>query len=601
MQRSIPLGQLLPLFGSLWFAMTAMWSQFWLAGNILCALYLILLFVGAKVLTSPLPLRIARPPTGPSAPQILLGVALSLPTAVYLCLTWQQEYPFGGDHDHHVRMTQQWFQIFDLYILLVPLSLAIAAFLARFTRFAFSLWLVAAFALSFMFTGPMESVVRYPAAFYSLAWPFNVGLTFFPDADPLLALRFVNVLSIPCWLFALRPLVTQRWPDGRALLLACAFLFQKDWIYFGASTYLEPWALIFMLLALETAISDDISDLWRAALLAGIATAFKEQAIFLLGPLLLLAVWQSRRTLGFGRAFLSALLIGLPFTLYYAARRNSNIWRREEAIDIFSDAFQSTHFETYGRMLQEHLHIAGLIVILLVLGLSIFGVWKTRSQRALLALLFASVIASELLYLLDRISLEYVGYPRFHYLTWPLLAAGLVVLYQKRQAWRKPLLAIATAFSLLQLAQSGRLYARALQADYHRNFNEYYFAPMYFPIRSLLNNVPQPRGERELVLNLPAPYAFFPAGLQTGYSRLFSTFRNARLAQGLVCECTSPTQTVLMINLFTPEDGLGVLAIKSFFDQPTLIACVARLEHSCAKVVTEKSGDFIVGAVGYSL
>ena len=66
--------------------------------------------------------------------------------------------------------------------------------------------------LSFIFP-PHFVFARYPATFYLLAAPLNVAADVLQWRSPVLANHITNALSVPVWLFLLRPIFVRRWPD----------------------------------------------------------------------------------------------------------------------------------------------------------------------------------------------------------------------------------------------------------------------------------------------------------------------------------------------------------------------------------------------------
>lgn len=525
---------------------------------------------------------------------LLIGGFLMAPSLIYFFLTARQEFPFAGDHDHHMYMSFDILTWLGWKALLIPLGLAVVYWVAP--RFALvgAVGLLVLIAVSSQI--PMrESLLRYPAGRYALAIPFNALFSNFTDLSLIFGARLLNALSIPIYLFLLRPLILQRWPDRRAAILTCAFFFQADWIYFGTTNYLEAWALVFVLLAVEDSVSPDSKSVWLAPLLAGFSCVFKEQGVFMLLAVTIPAVWHSRKSYGWGRSLGAAAILFLPFLIYCTARANAGIWRKVNPISL-GEAFVTSRFETYWLHAQSNLGLSGWIALVLLFALSIYGFFIGR-WRLQIFLFLGLVLSSELLYFTDATSGDYLGYSRFHYLSWPVLGAGLLVLYH--QFGKRNFATIAVLFALLQLSHARSLFADAVKPDYERNYIEHFYSPVFFPIAELLGAV-TPDKLRSLVVVQPMKSHHISYSLGPAYPKFLGRFQQVGLSDKLVCDCKIPDNVILILSAYNPSRPER-LALESLFPQAEVKACVESLVKACAhsKVVTSRSGD-VVGAVGFN-
>ncbi|MBV9557123.1 MAG: hypothetical protein JO254_08570, partial [Pseudolabrys sp.] len=281
---------------------------------------------------------------------VLIGSIIVVPLAASIVLGWNREFPFHGDHNFHIRQTIYFAHWWISPIAAAPLEVMPRALIensfrallsnplqlltSRATIFAVILaasagcyrWhrlgaLILA-VICFTAWGLFEHSIyyRYPGAWYFLAIPFLAPAYLTHNLE--LAGRLANALAPLAWLFLLRPYFIGRWPDFRILPLAAFVLWQQDVLYFFDSSYLEPWAVIFSLLAVELLIVNGRAAAPVACLMVGIAAAFKEPPILAL-PFVWLAgepwrgTWTERAKLtGAG------LAAGFPFVLYFVARKS---------------------------------------------------------------------------------------------------------------------------------------------------------------------------------------------------------------------------------------------------------------------------------------
>lgn len=245
---------------------------------------------------------------------LLVGLLCCAPVVVSLCLTWDQNFPFVGDHDYQLfasRHALEFWRVRGWVLFGILLGLAKVPRLRRSGAWPL-LALGGLLAWSF-WVEPSPYFARYPGAFYLLAAPLNAVAQFMRWASPLDANRLTNALGLPVWLFLLRPLVVKRWPDVGALAFCLFFFWQKDVVYYFTSTYLEPWCIVFVLLAAEILLTRPAEQGWLACLLTGTAAAFKEQGILVLPFAWLAATISLPRGAGRLRRVVPAIVSALPF------------------------------------------------------------------------------------------------------------------------------------------------------------------------------------------------------------------------------------------------------------------------------------------------
>lgn len=522
------------------------------------------------------------------------GVLLCLPTLFYFLLTFSQEFPFSGDHDHHLLMAMRLYP--RQWILWAGLLLLGATFvLPSRLRACVLLWWPIAWVTSLAFV-PAEEYLRYPAGQYLLAAPFNAIGWKFTSLDPLMGARLANVLALPIYLFILRPYFLRRWPDFFVVLLAGVFLWQKDWVYFTASNMLEPWALIFILLALEDAWLTNQAP-WQAAGWAALACMFKEQSVFVLAPLLMICLWRDRSAEKMKASLLTAALLSFPFIFYYWARADFGVWRKVNLLPV-SEAMTASAFDLLSAGWLAHLGTGGILVMVALITAAIAALIFSP-RRIFLAAFFIMLLMSEWIYFADEISRSYLGYARFHYLSWPMLGLSLWALWELKpvsRVWASTLVLLLG----LQIATSIDFYATAFEADYHRNYYERTSSPVFFPLKELLLKLPH-KSTGHLVINNPLQTHHFSFALPMS-SPWLKDFASVKLSPFPPCLCERPQHISLVLLPYEPVGTPATLKLPGAIDQARMRSCLASLKSSCSVVQTSLSRDGqLIGLMGRNL
>jgi hypothetical protein len=567
---------------------------------------------------------------------VAIGMVALLPVAASLLLGWNREFPFSGDQELHVKQAYYLGYWWALPPATPPTGLAgrmlsidtIHALLARpwqmlWSRAALMAVLIAGtgyayrrspraalvFATAaFVGWGLFERTIylRYPGAGYLLDLPFLGPAYLLGDID--LAGRIRNVLSVAVWLFLLRPLLLRRWPDAAILPVVALLFWQKDVLYYFDSTYLEPWAVIFALLAVEMLILRGRQGAPLACLMIGWATAFKEPLVLAL-PLIWLASivpWTSLRDTI--RASAMALAAGFPFVVYFSARENL-----PDADMVVGRAFKFTgsaqQFLFYA---QEYAHrmveaYAGLDAVVAVAAIVLLPIllWRGTPERRILLILIAGGFVSILLFAFDVTSQSWPGYFRFFLCSLPFFAAGVFALghiLTVRSAF-----AVGVAALALQAPSAWTAVARSAGPGSARNFVEHYEAPLVFPMKWLLAEARRSgmlKPDEIVIANQPDDTARSVPGINVEFGPLGD----------LQCQCTGERPQVMALfvrfaNLNASlADGanprvyyFGLLPERESLwraNRAARPACLAEMRQTCKKVIERIEGGEVVGAIG---
>lgn len=546
-------------------------------------------------------------PGRPTWRAVLIGVVISMPVLIHVGLTLREEFGFGGDEGYHLSATRT----FALYFRRAgPLLAAIVAALwivSRFhRRYLLTLSMAALFAASH-WLDPQLIFGRYPAGFYLISTPLNVAFEVIGFPYPFAANHVVNALSVPVWLFVLRPIILRRWPDASVLPVALLVFFQPLALVYAGGGMLEPWAVVFLLLAIEGVLVLPAADKWIAVLLAGTATFFKETAILLVPAVWLLAMGPasflrvSKPVLRRGAIALGAVAVA-PFVIYIFVRRHFAIEREFIVADPATVWAPSRAFEWIANV-QYQLGTGGLIVVGALAAWTAIGLWFWRRDPQRWrhhAAWTATTVALILFFYIDTASLQYTGYGRF--LAYPLLAlAGILFIAADRLAVanRRALVVIAAAIFALQLAPTVRMLALDLRPDYGRNAVEWSRSLIRLPIRALARQMPlQPTGSDIRRIRIIA-FAIDLISTRVAYPDLADRYEMVledQIAASPDCRCRDRAEAVLagfeLAANFDRKRPAGGLADGE-------AACVQQARATCLATVIERHDDGrIVGVLG---
>ena len=526
---------------------------------------------------------------------LIFGLLILAPALLVWTAQWTAEFPFSGDHDHHVFAAmaglEYWRSLF--WLPLIWIGVVVYIYKNKSPHFWGIGVLLALWLLSNAYQVPTFYFSRYPAFAYLLTAPFMAIANLMHWPSLVFANQTAQFLSLPIWLFVLRPFFLKRWPDLPILLFAFFIYWQKDFIHYQSAAYLEPWSLVFIALALEMVLTQPLPR-WRPLLMIGVATWLKETSI-LFAPFIWLGIyalplWKKEKGSLKESIFVGAATI-TPFIAYYIMRVEDKIFRSAQLMD-FSKAFTSGRLNEFLFRLTEQWQVTGLLLLTLLFAAWVWWVRQDRERRFLGFCLLLAVILTLPFYFMDALAIDFPGYPRFYLPTYMLLSSPLLIL--STQFKKQTLFALVGMIVTLQFIASFNYVKISFGPSAQRSFTEHFDSPAYFPIRTLVNKAEaQGRVRRgDKIIIRPSIANFYPQSFAVGYRDLNEKFRFAVAplpADPTACSCTGESKA-LLIPLIT-DSGLKSKKPQDAKVKAQANACIEQIKKSCTNVFEQKLSD----------
>lgn len=521
-------------------------------------------------------------------PATMAAAALCALLLAHLLLTFREEFGFSGDEGYHLSATRA----FAVYFLrAAPILFVILALYAvlLWQRFRFAGTAAASLLLAGSLALPQSALFgRYPTAFYLIATPLNVVFDLLRSPYPFSANHVVNTLSLPAWLFVLRPLLIGRWPDWRVMIVAILVYCQPTTLTILGSPLLEPWALIFALLSVEALAALEPDHRWIAVPLCAIAVAFKETFILLLPTTWLLSCveWRNwRPTLRPGAIGVGIAAVA-PFAVYYAVRSTTTA----RGYDAASNLVGAARLTEWIAAVRAQVGIGSMVSIGLaaVLALRTAPLW------------IATALAAAAFFLADAVSAPWTGYARFQIYSLVAICAGLFAVMYRRSIGRGTLIAGCAAIALLQLPATVRVLALDLQPDHERNSLEWRRALIRLPIRELSSRMASLDGhalvKRVRVITVGTDLTSL-AVAYPDLARRYELVGDQQNEDALDCRCRDDAEAV--IAAFEWPANLGDMPTARASFTTVSAACVNQLQTTCVnRSMALDRGGAAVGALG---
>ncbi len=545
-------------------------------------------------------------PGSPGIGSIAIGAIVCLPLVAHLLATLNEEFPYGGDEGYHFSASRT----FALHLVsaapwLTGLAVVLAVLRRLHVRYLATVALAALWALSWKFA-PEMTFARYPAGFYLLAAPLQMMSEIVGVSNPHVANHLVNTMSVPAWLFVLRPILVRRWPDLPALLVGLILFFQPTVVTFFGGGGLEPWSLVLLLVALEASFRLPVADRWVAVLVAGCGAWVKEPAILVLPIVWAIAMVEWRGIMPRPRP--GAIPLGIaaatPFFVYYLVRHTLDLPRFYAIVPMDQLFAPARALEWLGRI---HLQFgdSGLVLLAALAAAAAGGVIVHRRHQEYArahALMVLGTIGLLTFFYIDEQGVPYTGYGR--YLMFPYVLVASTVALAAWQLFDRGHTRLVTAMAAFVLLCQAQPLARALSLDlapdYARNSLEWHRCLIRLPFRQLAERIPSLSGGDGVSSVRLVTIALDAQITRVAYpdvARRYPITARDQRPEEVDCRCAENAEAVVA--------GFEYLANFDARAQadPIIAAaertCVSQLESTCKTAIFERDpAGAIVGGLG---
>lgn len=539
----------------------------------------------------------------PGGVELLLGVVIATPLLVWLILFRPVEFPFIGDHNVHLRhllaagetWRPVWLVALAMLLLVLP---RVRGALPGWTPVA----IMGAWMLGGVFVDPASGfATRYPGTLHFLAVPIAALCERLQSSSPLDAIRIANALALPAWMFVLRPLCLKRWPGISVLPFAVFLFFQKDVVYYFSSAYLEPWSLVMFALAVELLVTGEARDSWKAVLAAFAAPMIKEYTILLAVFIAIGAYLRAREKRDRLQVVLSAMTGTLVFGFYYTARLRTGVFG---ASGFDPSGLGPGRLAGYAERAGQQFGSAFPIVVALAAALVLLvlrrGIgWRTWAPLA------AGIIVHNFYFLGEKLTTEWLGYPRFQIPVLAFMAAPLLLLPSLPKA-RNWILGVSLLIAVAHLLSARPLIAAIGKPEVTMNFFEHRDAPVYLPFRQLVEEADR-RGwtaattRLRVLSNLHGvKRGYVPVALPLAYPDLAERFaiEVGPLDHSSFARCTCTATNEPVIGLYAYFNGAETTDAPVVAIKEAATRCHERIARSCTSSFAFRYHDQLVGSFG---
>ena len=336
---------------------------------------------------------------------IFVVMVIILPSIIYLNKVSFGDFNWGGDHRDHVlsslvnnefwlstiqsqRDTIENFKLKNIFLnffkvriflLIITIGLTFFLYKKNYGNLANIILLIIFY---FWSTVDFLTIEKDPRGLFFISLPIN-SLFFLFELNLMEAIRFTNFFSIIFWLLILRPMIIGEFPNFKVLPFALAVYWNPQMIFIVNGGHVDPWSIIFLLLALEIVIRKGLNFSPQAIILLGIGACFKSYVAFLIPCFFLYGKpWiknNERRLIHFFTFFSSILPV-----YFFTKLREGNYWQPIKLENYGFEQLDNNYFYLANLQLENYRYI--LIIFLICFFIFLMNFVKNKWESAFIFL-----------------------------------------------------------------------------------------------------------------------------------------------------------------------------------------------------------------------
>ena len=344
---------------------------------------------------------------------IYISIIIFFPIILYFIKTYDADFNWGGDHRDNILFslvnTKFWLtQIFSndisnylsskeiiinfyksrIFYLLILILITFYLYKNKYGNLA-NLVLIISFFLSSTFDQiPNTFGIKDPQGTNFINIFSNLIFYLF-DLSLLETLGLTNLISIFFWAVYLRPIFLNENLDLKILPFIFIYAWYPKFIYLHVQAGPEPWALIFLFLALENFFKNGTDKIFLTVIFLGIGTCFKSQIALFVPVFSFLYLFEKTFfSKKISLIFLSSLVLFNTSTFSYVREKIYNRW---QPIQIENYGFNHLNDGFFDLVFLRLSEINSLLIIFLLCIFIIIKNFKINKKK-ILYFIFISIL-----------------------------------------------------------------------------------------------------------------------------------------------------------------------------------------------------------------
>ncbi len=435
---------------------------------------------------------------------ILIFFLISIPSIYVQYLTFNNDFNWGGDHRDHIQWSlvniEFWISsifsdrndfnlinnksLFSIFFS-SRLFLLICFFFFLFSIFKLNLktiFLLPIFLFFFLISYYENIITATPQATYFITIPINFILYFF-NYELMSSISIINFLSIPFWLFFLRPCFIGRWPDLYILPFALLIYWQSEILYFVNFGFIEAWSLIFLFTSFELILKKGRKHADICCILLGIGACFKPP-IGLFLPLFLIYGFNFRNIFKNSSLLLSFFISFFSLQIFSKLREINN-WRwspiQFENYSFFS--FKAESFYKWKYRIDDW-QLYFIISILICLIIIITNLFLKKNKNLYIFLLTSSLVLFSVYFFNTKLISYFLWLRYYIYFVIPIFSILFFLNYKNSNIIHVFLSVLIILFSSINLSNWSHVNRENL---YEMNNSGQDAGPIFIGIKNIIN------------------------------------------------------------------------------------------------------------------
>jgi len=303
------------------------------------------------------------------------------------------------------------------------------------------------------------------------------------DLKLLDTLRLTNLFSILIWATILRPVFLSENIDLKILPFVIFYAWYPHFIYLHVGANTEPWAIIFLFLALENFVKNKFNKFFTTIIFLGLGSCFKSQ-VSLLIPLFTLFYFIEEKNLSkkISLLFLSILIL---FNTYSFSLIRKNIYNRWQPFQIENYGINHIDQNFFDLLVLRLSEISGLVIITILCLIFIFINLKNNKR---IQYLFISSIYIFLIFFFNQLPqfVQHLFYVRYYVFIFIILLSCILVLSYRNIKYINISLVFITL--IIYTKEIVNFFNFNTKTIYNLNFSQWDSDPIYLGLFQIIKH-----------------------------------------------------------------------------------------------------------------
>ena len=450
---------------------------------------------------------------------------------------------------------------------------------------------------------PTSFGIKDPQGSYFINIFSNLIFYYF-DFNLLDTLRLTNLISILLWAIILRPIFLEENLDFKIIPFIIFYAWYPPFIYLQVGASTEPWAIIFLFLALENFFKHKFDRIFLTIIFLSIGSCFKSQLALLIPVFTFFYLLENKNFFKkISLVYLSSLALFNISSFSYIREKIYGVW---QPIKIENYGFKHLDENLIDLIILRLSETKSLLFIFLLCLIILLKNYQSNKKEFLFYIFLTFFIFSIFFFNTLGQFIQHTFYPRYYVYLYLIIFSFVFFETYKNIKYRNILIILITLF--IYSGDIYKFFRFNKETVYKLNFSQFDSDPIYLGLNQILSiskNDLTDKNIRDIYISRSTKIIYrIPNYLYKNYNILTSRPKE------ILCDCKSENIAIInfypklrnsvtkfKLNMRTFPEGYNELYGKNLNNSKT--KCIEKMNKTCSIIhLLKEEDESIIAALG---